>query len=248
MANQDQPAREKLNASQLEFSDLFQRIANGEKLSQGESSDLPDHEREELARRFQAEGAFSAMAGERAADYRFVNYGTYNEPQRKALAAVKEWADEFSSHPQEPLILYGPVGTGKDHLAFAAARKVLIKHGGTACFMNGRSLFAKMRDCIGDDKREGDVLDSLIRPTLLLLSDPQPPIGELTSFQADTLYRLIDERYRRKRITLVTINAMNDDEASDAIGAASWDRMCEDSWKIFCNWKSHRKPARMINA
>jgi DNA replication protein DnaC len=69
---------------------------------------------------------------------------------------------------------------------------------------------------------------------------------ELTPFQASMLYRLVDARYVRGKPTIVTVNVNDDAEGDRRMGEATWDRLCHDSWKVFCDWPTHRKPAREI--
>ncbi len=144
-------------------------------------------------------------------------------------------------------MLFGPVGTGKDHLAFAALRQVVMQQGLTAQFCNGRELFSKLIQGIRDDESEQHLLGPYRSCQVLLISDPLPPVGELSAYQADVLYRLIDSRYRKRLVNIVTINVNNDEEARDALGVAAWDRICDGAWKILCSWKSNRKPARTVN-
>lgn len=158
--------------------------------------------------------------------------------QRSVVAALRDY---IATDCQDSLILFGPVGTGKDHLAFAVCRYG-VKAGKTVNWINGQSWFGIVRDAMETDKTEASLIADLSRPELLCLSDPLPPVGALTQFQATMLYRLIDARYSRGVPTICTVNIANDAEADERMGAATWDRLCHDAVKLHCNWPTFRKP------
>jgi DNA replication protein DnaC len=184
----------------------------------------------------------------RYADATFENWRPQNDYQAKVLAAVREWAADWPKRKStgEGLVLYGPVGTGKDHLAYAAAFHVASKFNASVRTLNGRSFFGQVRDRMEAGESERELIDNLTKPDLLLLSDPAPPIGELTPHQADMLYRVIESRYFAKRVTACTLNVASDEEADRILGAATWDRLCHGAWKIACPWESYRKAAKEI--
>lgn len=187
----------------------------------------------------------ATAAGERRAkESRFGSWETKSEYQAKVKEAVRRWADEWPARNDacEGLVLYGPCGAGKDHMAFAAARQVVIQHAVTAEWMNGRELAAKARQAITDEAGEA-WLNEYMRAKLLVVSDPLPVLGELTPYQADMLYRVYETRDGRGLVTITTLNVADDAEADRRLGAPTWDRVCHRAWKICCRWPTHRKPA-----
>lgn len=187
-------------------------------------------------------------AGSGFARYKLSVWQATLPKQLEVRRAVEEWWQTFPQRREarEGLVLYGPVGTGKDHLAFGAVAAAVMEHGCTAGFRNGRELMAEYRDRIGSDKSETGLLDSLIWQHVLILSDPLPVRGELTDFQADVLYRLVDGRASSGLITVCTLNVANDEEADRRLGAATWDRLCDRAWKLGCFWDSYRRPSREV--
>ena len=181
---------------------------------------------------------------QRAETSRFDLWKPDSKYQHEVAKKVSHWSSTFSERElrQEGLVLYGPVGTGKDHLAYAAARMAIIMHGARAVWANGREMAGMARDGIREET--GDQwLISLASVQLLIVSDPLPSLGELTTFQADALYRIYEKRNNRGMVTITTINVADDAEADRRLGAATWDRACHRAWKICCRWPSHRKPS-----
>ena len=181
-------------------------------------------------------------AGDRYRDCTLDSFEAVAPQQIKVVAALREYV--ASDCPQN-LILYGPVGTGKDHLAFAVCRGA-IRAGKIVGWVNGQKWFGLLRDAMDGDTREATIIDDLRRPDILCVSDPLPPVGPLTQYQATMLYRLIDARYARGVPTICTVNVASDTEADERMGAASWDRLCDRSWKLRCAWPTFRRPAREV--
>lgn len=162
--------------------------------------------------------------------------------QSKVVDALGKYLDDET---WDSVILYGPVGTGKDHLAFAICRAG-IKAGRTVRWINGQQWFGTVRDAMDTERSEASLITELARPNVLCISDPLPPVGALTQHQATMLYRLIDARYSKGVPTVCTINVSSDAEADERMGAATWDRLTHDALKCFCNWPSYRKAAREV--
>lgn len=185
--------------------------------------------------------------GSRYAKCSLESFKATTDLQRRVLAQVREYGSTLKERYAacEGLVLYGPVGTGKDHLAYTLATLV-AKSGGYVRWQNGQAWFGLVRDAMDKHTSEESIIESFQRPDLLVLSDPLPPVGDLTQHQATMLYRAIDARYSHGKITITTVNVADDDEADKRMGAATWDRICDGAWKLFCNWPSNRKPAREV--
>ena len=139
------------------------------------------------------------------------------------------------------VVLFGPPGTGKDHL-MAGLMVAAIREGGFAVnWQNGMDLFGRVRDAMDTDTRERDIIRDFTAPDVLVISDPVPPWGDLTQFQAAFLFRVIDARYRQKVPTWVTANFTNGDEAGGRLGTQVLDRLKDGALSIYCNWESYRK-------
>lgn len=203
---------------------------------------------EALAERDRHVATLKRQAGSRLSECRFSTFSVSVPYQRTVLATLREWVETIQEriHNGEGLVLYGPVGTGKDHLAFSAVGEAVFRTGASIRWCNGRELAGTARDRIATDASEREFVSGLTSPLILVISDPLPPVGELSPYQADMMYRICESRYASKRITITTLNVADDDEADRRLGAATWDRLCHGAWKIACKWPSYRKPAKDI--
>lgn len=192
-----------------------------------------------------------AEIGLRYSRCRFSNFDTDGEgdgAKRKvaALDAVKEFAESYRPIEKPGLFLFGPTGTGKDHLVAAAARYVAITHGEKVRRINGLDLYGDARDLIGRDETERSFVESLARPDILIISDPVPAKGEVSTYGLGMLRRIIDERYTQLKSTWVTINVLNRERADIELTPPIVRRLIEGSLVIHCNWPSYSKPAKKV--
>lgn len=172
---------------------------------------------------------------------------TSNEVAKKAqenvLRGLREYARAAGeAGPLRNAIFYGPCGSGKDHLAMGLLREVAKVRPVSSAAVLGQDLFAAIRKKLADDKDEAETIREFAGPDVLIVSDPLPPSGALTEWQAACLFRLVNARYTAGRATWITINVSDGKEAIERMGAASWDRLKHDAWVFRCAWQSHRRP------
>ncbi len=187
--------------------------------------------------------AFAEAIGPRYVACSLTNFEAGRAEQKTALTAVKAFAEKVGEHVERGngLLLFGPAGTGKDHLLCGAAREA-IERGHWVRWVNGRDLFGQFRDRMDNgDSSEGRQVADLVAVEILAISDPLPPYGALSSYQADLLFRVIDARYRAMRPTWATLNVTGGTEADQRMGAQIVDRLRHDAVAIHCDWPSYRK-------
>jgi DNA replication protein DnaC len=137
----------------------------------------------------------------------------------EALAAVKRWiAGDLNN-----LILIGPVGVGKTHLAKAAVANVVL-NGGAATFLRAGTLYRRMMNFDSTRESRMEWLDQIAKFPVLALDD----LGAAQTGNDEILGRLEDLTDRRYEITgsqtLVTTNLLAN-ELEKAIGVRSYDRL-----------------------
>lgn len=204
---------------------------------------LAEREKErELREKYERWTEFIRARGERYATCKIDSFVADTEQSRHAVAAMTEYCRTIPERLDDGdgLILFGPKGTGKDHLMVAAAREA-IRSGRRVKWQNGMDLFGDVRDMLDGNDSERAFIDRLISPDVLYLSDPLPPMGKLTDFQASMLFRVIDGRYSRRRATWATINVSGRTELDERLGPQNADRLVDGALAIFCNWPSYRK-------
>jgi DNA replication protein DnaC len=142
----------------------------------------------------------------------------------------------------ESVILYGPVGVGKSHVAQALAHLV-IRGGGDARFVKTSRALAHLAGGRADhtwDKR----LRELARPAVLVLDDFA--MRELTTAQADDLYELITDRAGKS--VIFTSNRAPADWyplfPNPVVAESLLDRVINTSHQVFMNAPSYRPNKR----
>lgn len=158
------------------------------------------------------------------------------EKCRKFAARIGQAIDSGSN-----LVFCGPPGTGKDHLLVALLRLAIREAGASVQWCNGQQLFASFRDLIDSERTEAGFLRSFSSPRVLAISDPVPPKGDVSNHAAHMLYQIVDDRYRNRLSTWVTINVKSTAEAEQALGAPIFSRLLDSSFALFCNWPDRRR-------
>lgn len=211
--------------------------------------DNADAARAEIAGR-QRVDLLKRSLGNRYANCNLESFRVSDDPavrnaQLAVLGQLQSFVDELPEviRTGSGLFLFGPVGTGKDHLLSAVMLET-ANRGFSVAWMNGLDIFANARDAIADDTGEARIFERLTIPTVLAISDPLPPVGDVTAFQRSLLLRAIDHRYRHGKATWITINVGNRDEAEKRLGVQLIDRLTDGALCLVCNWPSFRMSRR----
>jgi DNA replication protein DnaC len=106
------------------------------------------------------------------------------------------------------LFLYGPVGTGKTHLAVAICR-VLLEAGQDVLLKSATRFYRDIRESFNSDRNEESVVAEYVRVPWLLLDDVGA--GALSDFERRYLLDLLDRRADRR--TMITSNLAVEDFA-----------------------------------
>ena len=140
---------------------------------------------------------------------------------------------------KESIIFCGPVGVGKTHLAQALGHQ--------ACRLGYSVLFSKasrLLSDLGGGRADGTWekrLRRYLKPDLLILDDFA--MKELTKFQAEDFYELIDQRYRSGSM-IATANRSPEDWyplfPNPVIAESALDRLVSCSHVIALTGKSYR--------
>ena len=171
------------------------------------------------------------------------NFKAETDSQRNAVTETRSYIKNIYKHVENgvSLVFYGPPGTGKDHL-LAVVMRAAIERGAYVTWHSGGRLFVALRHEMNNGGSEGEWIDRFVRPTILALSDPVPPIGSLEKYRSEMFHTAIDERYSDLKPIWVTLNATGGDEAKQRLTEPILDRLKHNAIVVPCDWESHRKP------
>lgn len=134
-------------------------------------------------------------------------FRTHSTTLKNARSRVQEFVDLWPNNHGRGLLLVGPCGSGKTHLAVAAISEIISTN------KPGRVLFSNFQDLIQEIQASFDteaaaskseILRPLLDADLLVLDElgSQKP----TTFVQDILYYVINTRYNDERTTIFTTN------------------------------------------
>jgi len=154
---------------------------------------------------------------------------------KEAVAKAYRYIAEFPASGS--LVLSGPVGTGKTHIACAIAN-ALIERFYLVRLVNLPDLFAEAKALIGykGDEVPCDPIPKLLASDLLILDE----LAECSEYDRKTLYRIINRRYEANAGIIVTTNLRTLDELKAQVGDRCMDRLLHKSQWIDVDAPSHR--------
>lgn len=156
---------------------------------------------------------------------------------RQAYLAAKKYAEEFTRDTSDGLIIAGPVGTGKTHLAIAILRTVLQKGIPGICVQVPELLY-EIRQSFGYENADKANLLNLVKTAEFLVLDD---LGaeKATDWVRETIFVVIDARYRDLKPMVITTNCTLD-ELAERIGDRIASRIVEMCQGIYLGGKDWR--------
>jgi DNA replication protein DnaC len=158
------------------------------------------------------------------------------DSQREAYRRAAAFVEAFPV-VDRGLLLYGPHGVGKTHLAVGILKAAIRAKGARGYFFETRELLRLVRDTYNRsvEETEMDVLAPVLHADLLVLDD----LGaERTSeWVQETLGLVVNTRYNARRPTIFTSNLVDSPDSTDPrtfifqLGARTRSRLAE-----MCDW------------
>ncbi|MGH9715466.1 MAG: ATP-binding protein [Candidatus Acidiferrales bacterium] len=140
---------------------------------------------------------------------------SWNRSLSQAKLIVQRFAAEFPVGGEHGLLLMGPCGVGKTHLAVAALKDI-ARRGHSGLFYDYRELLKQIQDSYNSESQstEMGVLEPVLKAEILVLDDlgsSKPSLWAL-----ETVGHILNTRYNDKRVTVLTTNFLDADAASAA--------------------------------
>lgn len=189
---------------------------------------------------------FAEQLGPRYLGCRFSNFiisGPNAGVMEEVVLELQRYAEALPQRVEagQGVLLFGSVGTGKDHLLSALAHVAIVQFDMRVRWIDGTAFYRQCRDRMDSRNTEQELIERFSSPSILYFSDPLPPFGDLTPFQASALFGVIDRRYRDRKPTWFALNVTDSDEARPRLGASIVDRIRDGAVALRCNWPSFRK-------
>jgi len=142
----------------------------------------------------------------------------------QAKLVVEAFARDYPVGTETGLLVMGPCGAGKTHLAVAALRQIVFR-GHTGLFYDYRELLKEIQGSYNPESQSTElgVLEPVLTADVLLLDDlgaskPSP-------WAMETVGHILNSRYNERRITLLTTNYLDSGATTSVISTAPGPRL-----------------------
>jgi len=162
----------------------------------------------------------------------FPSYLTLDDFKERALKKAFEFAKNFPNVSQG-LLLMGPVGVGKTHLAVSILKELIETKNSNCLFYEFNALLKEIQSSYNPatQSSEMEILSPIMNVDLLVLDELGA--SKPTDWVRDTLGHIINSRYNDNKFTIFTTNYLderqNDREETleDRIGVRTRSRLYE---------------------
>lgn len=126
-----------------------------------------------------------------------------------AFFHMRKFVQEHMLNRSRGVLLTGPCGTGKTHLAIAAARELTLQYGAECFFTDIRNLLKTIQGTFSSANaaNESDILRPVLRAPVVILDELGA--ARSTDWSADVIEHVINTRYNENRCTIITTNLAN---------------------------------------
>ncbi len=146
----------------------------------------------------------------------------------QAKLVVQRFAQEFSPvremQSELGLLLMGPCGVGKTHLAVASLKEIVLR-GHTGLFYDYRELLKEIQDSYNSERQatEMSVLEPVLKTDFLVLDDVGS--SKPSNWALETVGHVLNTRYNENRVTLLTTNFLDTEVSANSEGTTAAPRV-----------------------
>jgi DNA replication protein DnaC len=135
-------------------------------------------------------------------------YPKWNQALEQAKLVTEAFARDYPVGTDTGLLLMGPCGAGKTHLAVATLRQIVLR-GHTGLFYDYRELLKEIQGSYNPESQTSElgVLEPVLTADVLLLDDLGA--NKPSAWAMETVGHILNSRYNERRITLLTTNYLD---------------------------------------
>ncbi len=139
---------------------------------------------------------------------------SWNRSLAQSKLVVQRFAEEFPVGSEHGLLLMGPCGVGKTHLAIAALKHAVLR-GHSGLFYDYRELLKEIQDSYNpvNQSTEMSVLEPVLNTEILVLDDVGS--SKPSPWALETVGHVLNSRYNDKRVTILTTNFLDSETAAN---------------------------------
>ncbi len=132
----------------------------------------------------------------------------WNRSLEQAKLVTEAFARDYPAGNDTGLLIMGPCGAGKTHLAVAALRQIVLR-GHAGLFYDYRELLKEIQGSYNPESQTSElgVLEPVLTADVLLLDDLGA--GKPSPWALETVGHILNTRYNEKRVTLLTTNYLD---------------------------------------
>ncbi len=135
-------------------------------------------------------------------------WAAWNRSLEQAKLVIEAFARDYPAGNDTGLLIIGPCGAGKTHLAVSALRKIVLR-GHNGLFYDYRDLLKEIQGSYNSESQTSElsVLEPVLTADVLLLDDLGA--GKSSPWAMETVGHILNTRYNEKRVTILTTNYLD---------------------------------------